>query len=138
MPNRDPRSYAIIGAAMAVHTELGPGFLEPVYQEALAFEMQQRSIPFEREVDVPIQYKGQRLGTAYRADFVCFGSVLVELKALRAIGGVEEAQIINYLKATGLEVGLLLNFGSQSLLHHRYASSRGKLAEPVRQPLSPP
>lgn len=71
MPNRDPRSYAIIGAAMAVHTELGPGFLEQVYQEALAFEMEQRSIPFAGEVEVPIQYKGRRLGTAYRADFVC-------------------------------------------------------------------
>jgi len=123
---------------MAVHTELGPGFLEPVYQEALAFEMQQRGIPFAREVDVPIQYKGRRLGTAYRADFICYGTVLVELKALRAIGGVEEAQIINYLKATGLEVGLLLSFGSQSLLHHRYANSAGKLVEPSRQPLSPP
>lgn len=138
MPDRDPRSYAIIEAAMAVHTELGPGFLEPVYQEALAYERQQKSIPFAREVEVPIQYKGRRLGTAYRADFVCYGAVLVELKALRTLGNIEEAQIINYLKATGLEVGLLLNFGSQSLLRYRYANSRGRLAEPVRKPLSPP
>ena len=138
MDVRDEKSYAVIGAAMAVHSELGPGFLEPVYQEALALEMEHRGIPFAREVEVPILYKTRKLNTGYRADFICYGSMLVELKAMRAVGAVEEAQIINYHKATGLAVGLLLNFGSLSLRHYRYANSAGRLGEPVRNANGPP
>jgi GxxExxY protein len=119
----DPRTYAIIGAAMEVHRELGCGFLEPVYQEALAVEFGLRQIPYQREVELPVFYKGSRLNTHYRADFLCYGSVVVELKALAKLSGTEEAQMLNYLKATGYEVGLLLNFGTASLEHPRYVLS---------------
>lgn len=115
----DPRTFAIIGAAMEVHKQLGCGFLEAVYREALALEFVDRNISFKREVCLPIQYKGRLLATAYCADFICFDSVVVELKALAHMSGTEEAQVINYLKATGYEVGLLLNFGGRSLQHRR-------------------
>lgn len=121
---RDPRTYAIIGAAMEVHRELGCGFLESVYQEALAVELSARGVPFEREVELPITYKGRRLATSYRADFVCFNSVIVELKANSTLTGVEEAQILNYLKATKHEVGLILNFGTESLQYRRFVFSK--------------
>lgn len=117
---KDPRTYAIIGAAMEVHRQLGAGFLEAVYQEALAFELGQRGVPFNREVELPIHYKGMKLQTHYRADFVCFEEVVVELKALHTIGTIEQAQLINYLKATNSGVGLLLNFGKTSLEYKRY------------------
>jgi GxxExxY protein len=116
---RDPRSYAIIGAAIEVHKQLGCGFLESVYQEALAIELSLRQVPFRREVKLPVSYKGQVLLTSFYADFICFDSLVVELKALANMSGSEEAQLINYLKATRYKVGLLLNFGAKSLQHRR-------------------
>ncbi len=112
---QDPRTYAIIGVAMEVHKQLGLGFLEPVYQEAMAIELGLVKIPFQKEVDLSVVYKGQKLKTFYKADLLCFESVIVELKALSELSSVHEAQVLNYLKATGLSVGLLLNFGAPRL-----------------------
>ena len=120
----DPRTYAIIGAAMEVHRQLGCGFLEPVYQEALAIEFSKRGIPFRREVRLPVFYREIPLDTPYKVDFICFEEVVVELKALARFSGTEEAQIINYLKAGQHEIGLLINFGARSLEHRRFILSK--------------
>lgn len=122
MSDRDPQTYAIIGAAMNVHTELGKGFLESVYQEALTIEFRTQGIPFEREVKLPVFYKGQVQATSFRVDFICDGEVVVELKAQKAIGGPDEAQVLNYLRASNLGRGLLLNFGETSLKHVRFVN----------------
>jgi GxxExxY protein len=116
---RDSETYKIIGAAMTVHRELRCGFLEAVYQEALAMEFQAQAIPFEREKHLPVYYRGEQLNTHYQADFLCFSSVIVELKALQQLSGTEEAQVLNYLKASGLHKALLINFGAKSLQHKR-------------------
>ena len=116
---RDQQTYAIIGAAMEVHHHLGHGFLEAVYQEALAKEFALRSIPFLREVELPVFYKGELLVCKYRADFICYGEVIVELKTLGVLSGIEEAQVLNYLKATGIQRALLINFGALTLEYKR-------------------
>lgn len=117
---RDPKTFEIIGAAMDVHRELGSGFLEAVYQEALGIEFGVRKIPFQKEIDLPICYKEVVLSTSYRADFICYGDIIVELKAISQMSGKEESQVINYLKATSLKIGLLLNFGSGQLEYKRF------------------
>ena len=116
---KDPQSHAIIGAAMEVHPELGFGFLEAVYQCALALEFQERGIPFQAEVALPVRYKGKLLTCGYRADFICYEGFLVETKAIAELTGTDDAQLINELKATGLQRGLLLNFGAPSLQFKR-------------------
>ncbi len=100
---------------MSVHRELGCGFLEAVYQEALEVEFRHIGIPFVREVELPIRYRGTLLATCYRADFLCYEAVIVELKAIERTTVREESQLLNYLNASGKEKGLLLNFGSRSL-----------------------
>ena len=116
---RDPQTYAIIGAAMEIHRQLGHGFLEAVYQDAAVIEFPLRKIPFEKEVSLPIRYKEILLPSHYRADFICFSEIIVEFKALSHLSSVEEAQLLNYLKATGLKRGLLINFGASSLQYKR-------------------
>ena len=104
---------------MEVHRELGFGFLEAVYQCALALEFKERDIPFQAEVPLPVRYKGKLLTCGYRADFICYEDFLVETKAIAGLTGADDAQLINELKAIGLQRGLLLNFGAPSLQFKR-------------------
>nr|WP_319397859.1 GxxExxY protein [uncultured Carboxylicivirga sp.] len=112
-------AYKIIGACMSVHRELGCGFLEAVYSEALAIELENQGIPFRKEVPLHIEYKGNPLNKTYIADYVCYDSIILELKALSSIESVHKAQVLNYLKATGYKLGILVNFGEQSLRYKR-------------------
>jgi GxxExxY protein len=111
--------FKIVGAAIEVQRELGSGFLEPVYQEAMVIELASSSIPFEAQKALQIMYKGHKLKKEYVPDFVCYQQIIVELKALAQLSGIEEAQALNYLKATGFRVALLLNFGSRGKLEWR-------------------
>jgi GxxExxY protein len=124
----DERTYALIGAAMQVHRELGPGFLEITYQRALAVELGARGIPFQREFAVPVWYRGTNLGT-FRADFESNG-VLLELKAVPFVGDAAVAQLAHYLSGTGMPVGLLLNFGTPSLQVKRVLPRHSSLCGP--------
>ena len=115
-------SSKITGCMMRVHRELGCGFLEKVYQEALEREFIAEGIPFQREANLKIFYKGAPLEQSYIADFVCYDKIIVELKAISKITDVERAQIINYLKATGYELGILANFGEIRLITERFCN----------------
>ena len=108
--------YSIMGAAMDVHRELGSGFLESVYQEALEMELTRRQIPFESQKPIKIIYKGMTLNKEFVADLICYGKIIVELKAQENLSGKEEAQVLNYLKATGIKVAVVINFGSHPKL----------------------
>ncbi len=119
---KDVQTQIIIGAAMKVHRELGCGFLEQVYQCALAVELEKQGIPFHREVEMPIYYSGQKLECAYRVDFICYENILVELKALKQLAGPEDSQVINYLKASAMKCALLINFGGTSLDFKRFVN----------------
>ena len=112
-------TYQIIGACYEVHKTLGNGFLEAVYSEALTIEFKERKIPYEKEKTIKIQYKNVSLDKRYVADLICYGKIIVELKALTALTSQHESQLINYLKATGIKVGLLVNFGERSLKYKR-------------------
>ncbi|WP_372755432.1 GxxExxY protein [Labilibaculum sp.] len=111
--------YQIIGAAMEVHSELGCGFLEAVYQEALAIVLDEELIPFQKEKVLDLLFRGQVLNKKYVADFLCFDEVIVELKATDSIHSEHIAQVLNYLKATGKKIGLLINFGTTRLQYKR-------------------
>ncbi len=106
--------YAIIGAAMDVYNALGPGFAEPVYQEAFWVEMTSRDIPIKAQQELPIIYKGKPLQKTYIADYVAYETIIIEIKALDQLGSREEAQLLNYLKATASPLGLLINFGAMN------------------------
>lgn len=113
--------YAIAGAMFEVYKTMGTGYLEPVYQEALAVEFTCRGIPFEREFRLSIYYKDVKLEKWYAPDFVCFGQIILELKVLRKLGQIEIAQLLNYLKITKMRLGILANFGSTPRLEwNRY------------------
>lgn len=111
--------YDIIGAAMEVHNELGHGFLEPVYQEALSIVFHENSIPFYKEQVLDIYFKGRLLNKKYVADFICYDEVIVELKAMENLAPEHIAQVLNYLKASGKKLGLLINFGTSKLQYKR-------------------
>ena len=111
--------FAAVGAAIEVHRELGPGFLEAVYQEALERELSSRGVPFVAQQELVIHYKDRALTKFYVCDLLCFDSVLVELKTLDKLTGRDEAQVLNYLKASKLSVGLLINFGAHGKLEWR-------------------
>jgi GxxExxY protein len=121
---RDPKTYAIIGAAMEVHRVLGCGFSEPVYQLAMEVELTLRGIPSQPQLELPVIYKSQVLECTYKPDFICYGDIIVELKALSVLSGTEEAQVINYLKVSKMNLGLLINFGLPSLEFRRFILSQ--------------
>ena len=108
--------YAVVGAAIDVHRELGPGFLESIYQEAMEIELSSRNVPFVAQQPIAVQYKGVTLKKQYFADLVCFEQIIVEIKALARLSGTEQAQLLNYLKGTGFPIGILINFGSHGKL----------------------
>jgi GxxExxY protein len=106
-------TYKIIGAAQEVYKELGPGYLESVYEDALCYELDLRNIPYQRQIDLDVKYKDVIFEKRFRADLLVEDKVLVENKAIKALTNQDEAQLINYLKTTRLKVGLLFNFGAE-------------------------
>jgi GxxExxY protein len=111
----DPLTERIIGLAIDIHRQLGPGLLESAYEECLAFELQQAGIAFERQISVPVVYKSIRLDCAYRLDLKVENKLIVEIKSVERLMPIHEAQLITYLRLTGLAVGLLLNFNTNVL-----------------------
>lgn len=118
--------YAIIGAAMDVYNQLGPGFSEAIYQDALEIEVNLRSIPNNPQQEIYIQYKGRQLKSFFKPDFICYDKIIVEIKALSRLTTLEETQLLNYLKATGFPVGLLINFGRENDLEWKRMAFTGK------------
>jgi GxxExxY protein len=116
--------FKIIGAAFEVSNNLGAGFLEAVYQEALEIEFTDKQIPFESQKRIPILYKKRILSKEYIADFLCYDQILIEIKAIKMLTEIEEAQLLNYLKATKLPLGLLINFGNPKLEWNRFANTK--------------
>ena len=122
----EEKTAKIINACIEVHKELGNGFLEPIYQEALEHEFQNQEIPYEREKLLPIKYKGRVLSKQYYADFVCYDDIIVELKAVSKLAATHKAQVINYLKAADKVIGLLFNFGEFSLKWERITAFKNQ------------
>lgn len=108
----EPQTFAIRGAVFEVYREMGCGFLESVYQECLEKEFHKQAIPFVAQQEMVLSYKGEILKQTYKTDFICYDKIIVELKAVKGIAAEHKAQVLNYLKATGLKLGLLINFGS--------------------------
>lgn len=117
-------SFKIIGAALEVHKTLGCGFIEVVYQEALAEEFKKRNIPYEREKELTINYKGKTLSKTFRADFICYDTIILELKAVSDFIDDHYAQLYSYLKASNLSLGILINFGKANLDYFRLPASQ--------------
>ena len=113
-------SYDIIGAAMKVHSVLGPGFNEKVYQDALELEFRERQIPYKREYELHASYKGIVLNSTYKPDFICYDKIIVEMKSIKELDDVSRSQAINYAKVAGFKLALLLNFGEASLVKERF------------------
>ncbi len=122
-------SYAIVGACFEVYKEKGNGFLEAVYQECLVMELADRGIPFAEQPKLALAYKGRPLRLSYQPDFLCFGKIVVEIKAVKSLADEHRAQTINYLKATGHQLGLLVNFG-----HHPKVESERFVNQPLSRP----
>ena len=114
---------------MAISNTLGCGFLEAVYQEVMEIELAENGIPFEPQKTIQISYKGRILEKEYIADFLCYEKIIVEIKAIKKITEIEEAQLLNYLKATKLPLGLIINFGGKKLEWKRYANTKGTANE---------
>ena len=136
-------AYKVIGACMTVHRELGHGFLEAIYQEALAREFEDQKIPFEREKALTVRYKEKPLSKRYFADFICYESMIIKTKAVKALTDDMTAQLFNYLKATRMQLGLLVNFGTPSLEQRRivcssYFSSNSQNPQNPRSPIPSP
>jgi GxxExxY protein len=108
----EEETYALRGAIFEVYKEKGPGFLEDVYQECLEIELELQGIPFQPQLPLKLTYKGRPLKTNYKPDFLCYGEIIVEIKAVRKLDDIHRAQVMNYLKATNKKVGLLVNFKS--------------------------
>jgi GxxExxY protein len=128
MDDRDPQTFAILGAAFDVHRCLGGGYLEPVYRSATTIEFGLRAIQFVAEPDLVVRYKSHMVGR-FRPDFVCYGDIVVEVKAHPLIAGSDIAQTLNYLKASGASRALLLNFGTQRLEYKRLVGPAWRLRE---------
>jgi len=122
LPDKE-KTYKIIGCCMEVHSVLGGGMLEAIYQEALAVELKNKRISFEKEKELSVTYKGVQLDKKYKADFVCYNEIIVELKAVSELTDAHMAQVINYLKITGNKLALLVNFGKESLEYKRIINS---------------
>ena len=108
-------TYKIIGAAQEVHKELGSGFLEMVYHDALEIEFSKINVPYKREFPIPVYYKNKKMDRNYSTDFFCYDSIILEIKAVKTLTDIHKSQVFHYLKATGQRLGLLINFGEPSL-----------------------
>lgn len=120
----EKETYRIIGACMKVHKNLGSGFLESVYQEVLAKELRNEGIPFEGQKKLNLFYEGERIGKYFVADFLCFHKIILELKSVAFLNKTFENQVVNYLKATEKEIGILVNFGEKSLKWKRFINTK--------------
>ena len=131
---REEETKKILNACMEAHNELGNGFLEPIYQEALEEEFKIQNIPYEREKLLTVVYKGKKLNKEYYADFICYGNIIVELKSVSMLSKPHKAQVLNYLNAANMEIGLLVNFGQPSLKWERISNFQKRNVVDISNP----